>query len=184
MSIDMLEPTRDHSVSMGKANVLAIALMTPIAAALAVLFVARWGWPLLNRGIADFFSLRVAVPVIVVGIVVHELIHAIGWALASGRPLRAIAMGFQLRSLSPYAHPRDPMNVRDYRVGAAMPGLVLGILPAAVALAFGWPSLLVVGILFTIAAGGDALVLWLIRDVPGDKSVADHPTRAGCVVID
>jgi hypothetical protein len=76
------------------------------------------------------------------------------------------------------------MRVRDYRIGASMPGLVLGIIPASTAIAFGWPSLLVVGILFTIAAGGDALVLWLIRSVPGDKSVADHPTRAGCVVID
>jgi hypothetical protein len=180
----MIESTRDYSVSMGKANVLAIALMAPVAAALAALFIARWGWPLLNRGIADFFILRVAVPVIILGVVVHEVIHAIGWSLASGRPLRAIAMGFQLRSLSPYAHPRDPMNVRDYRIGAAMPGLVLGVLPAVVAIAFGRPVPLLVGVLFTIAAGGDALVLWLIRDVPGDKSVADHPTRAGCVVID
>jgi hypothetical protein len=180
----MSPATRDCSVSMSKANVLAIALMAPVAAALAALFIARWGWPLLNRGIADFFSLRVAVPVIIVGIFVHEVIHAIGWSLASGRPLRAIAMGFQLRSLSPYAHPRHPMRVRDYRIGAAMPGLVLGILPAVTAIAFGWPALLVFGVVFTIAAGGDALVLWLIRDVSRDKSVADHPTRAGCVVID
>jgi hypothetical protein len=184
MSIGMIESARDHSVSMGKANVLAIALMAPIAAGLAALFVARWGWPLLDRGIADFFTLRVAIPVIIVGIFVHEVIHAIGWSLASGRPLRAIDMGFQLRSLSPYAHPRDPMQAGDYRIGAALPGLVLGILPALVAIVFGWPALLVVGILFTIAAGGDALVLWLIRGVPSDKSVADHPTRAGCVVID
>jgi hypothetical protein len=180
----MPERTRDCSVSMGKANLLAIALMAPVVAALAALFIARWGWPLLNRGIADFFSLRVAVPVIIVGIFVHEAIHAIGWSLASGRPLRAIAMGFQLRSLSPYAHPRDPMLARDYRVGAAAPGLVLGILPAVVAIAFGWPVLFLVGVLFTIAAGGDALVLWLIRDVRGDKFVADHPTRAGCLVLD
>src|SRR5262249_8282506 len=142
------------------------------------------GWPLLNRGIADFFSLRVAVPVIIVGIFVHEAIHAIGWSLASGRPLRAIAMGFQLRSLSPYGDPRDRMQVRDYRIGAAMPGVVLGILPAVVAILLGWPTILVVGVLFTIAAGGDALVLWLLRGVPSEKSVADHPTRAGCVVID
>ncbi len=169
---------------MGKANVFAIALMAPLAAALTALFIARWGWPLLNRGISDFFDLRVAVPVIIAGIFVHEALHAVGWALASGRPMRAIAMGFQLRSLSPYAHPRDPMCARDYRIGAAMPGLVLGIIPAALAIMFGWPAILIVGILFTIAAGGDALVLWLIRDVPGDRLIADHPTRAGCIVLE
>jgi hypothetical protein len=180
----MPEPTRNHSVSMGKANVLAIAIMAPLAAAYAAVFIARWGWPLLNRGISDFFDLRVAVPVLIVGVFVHEVIHALAWSFASGRPLRAIAMGFQLRSLSPYAHPRDPMRVHDYRIGAVMPGLVLGIFPAVAAIVFGWPWLLIFGILFTIAAGGDALVLWLIRGVPGDKSVSDHPTRAGCVVLD
>jgi hypothetical protein len=169
---------------MGKANVLAIVFTGPIAAVLAALFIARWGWPLLNRGISDFFDLRIAIPILIVGVFLHEAIHAVAWSLASGRPLKAIAMGFQLRSLSPYASPRDPIGIRDYRLGAAMPGLVLGILPAALAIVFGWPWLLVFGVLFTIAAGGDALVLWLIRDVPGDKSVADHPTRAGCVVLD
>jgi hypothetical protein len=38
------------------------------------------------------------------------------------------------------------------------------------------------GLLFTFAAGGDALVLWLLRGVAPHRLVEDHPTRAGCFV--
>lgn len=174
----------DYSVSMGKANLLAIVLMAPVVAALATVFVVRWSWPLLDRGLSDFLDIRVAAPLIIVGIIVHEIIHAVTWAVASRRPFRAIAIGFQWRSLSPYAHPREPIEARAYRIGAAMPGLVLGLMPAAAAIALGRPVLLVFGLLFTIAAGGDALVLWLIRGVPPATLVRDHPTRAGCVVVE
>ncbi|HEY8256260.1 MAG TPA: DUF3267 domain-containing protein [Gemmatimonadales bacterium] len=176
--------TRDYSVSMGKANLLAIVLMAPLVATLAAVFVARWSWAVLDRGLSDFIDIRVAPPLIILGIVSHEIIHAVTWAVASRRPLSAIAIGFQWRSLSPYAHPRAPIGARAYRIGAAMPGLVLGLVPAVAAIALGRPLLLVFGLLFTIAAGGDALVLWLIRGVPPATLVRDHPTRAGCVVLE
>ena len=177
-------PSRDCSVSMGKANLLAVVLMAPLVWGLAALFAARWDWALFGRGLSEFLDVRVAVPSALLGIIAHEAIHAISWAVASRRPLSAIAVGFQWRSLTPYAHPRDPMGVRPYRIGAAMPGLVLGIVPAVAAIVLGWPTLLVFGLFFTVAAGGDALVLWLIRGVPAAKSVQDHPTRAGCIVLE
>ena len=37
---------------------------------------------------------------------------------------------------------------------------------------------------FLFTAGGDIVVLWLIRDVGAGKLVQDHPTRAGCRVLD
>lgn len=169
---------------MGKANLLAVILMAPLVGGLAALFAARWDWALVGRGLSEFFDVRVAVPSAILGIVAHEAIHVISWAVASRRPLSAIAVGMQWRSLAPYAHPRDPMGVRAYRIGAAMPGLVLGLLPAVAAIVLGRPFLLVFGLFFTIAAGGDALVLWLIRGVSPAKSVQDHPTRAGCIVLE
>jgi hypothetical protein len=169
---------------MGKANLLAVVLMSPLVGGLAALFAARWDWALVGHGLWEFFDVRVAVPSAVLGIIAHEAIHAISWAVASRRPLSAIAVGIQWRSLTPYAHPRDPMGVQPYRIGAAMPGLVLGIVPAVAAIVLGRPILLAFGLLFTIAAGGDALVLWLIRRVSPTKSVQDHPTRAGCIVLE
>jgi hypothetical protein len=40
------------------------------------------------------------------------------------------------------------------------------------------------GALFVLATGGDLLVLWVIRELPASALVEDHPTRAGCYVLD
>jgi hypothetical protein len=176
--------SRDLSVSMVKANVLAVLLTSPLLVALATVFAARWGWSLVGHGLFEFVNYRVAVPAAVLGILAHEVIHAVSWALASRRRLSDVAVGVQWRSITPYAHPRDPMAARPYRIGAVMPGLVLGVLPAVAAIILGWPTLLVFGLVFTMAAGGDLLVLWLIRGVAPSQLVQDHPTRAGCMVLE
>ena len=92
-------------------------------------------------------------------------------------------LGFQWKVLTPYAHCTVPMPARPYRIGAAVPGIALGIVPIAAATALGNGPLLAFGLFFLLAAGGDALILWLLRDVPGDRLVEDHPTRAGCYVL-
>jgi hypothetical protein len=55
--------------------------------------------------------------------------------------------------------------------------------PAGVAIALGEPLLMAWSLLFVLAAGGDFVVLWLIRRLPRDRLVQDHPTRAGCRVL-
>lgn len=52
-----------------------------------------------------------------------------------------------------------------YRLGAAIPGVVLGLLPSLVGIVTGNAPIMLFGLFFTFAAGGDALVLWLIRKV-------------------
>jgi hypothetical protein len=48
---------------------------------------------------------------------------------------------------------------------------------------FGNLWLVLLGGLFILAAGGDFLILWSIRGVDKDALVEDHPTRAGCYVL-
>jgi hypothetical protein len=76
------------------------------------------------------------------------------------------------------------LEINAYRVGAAMPAILLGILPSLAAILFGSGWWLAFGILFTLAAGGDMIVLWLLRNVESGKVVEDHPSRVGCLVIE
>ena len=78
----------------------------------------------------------------------------------------------------------EPMAAHAYRLGAAMPGLVLGVLPWLFGLATGNGPAFLFGLLFTIAALGDAMILWLLRGVAPEAQVIDHPSRAGCYVMD
>jgi hypothetical protein len=175
---------RDCSVSMLTANLLVLISAAPIAAALGLAYNLRWGGPSLARGMWTLLDPKVFLATVIPGILAHELIHAIAWSIAARRPLSAIRIGIRWRAVSPYAHPKEPMLVGPYRVGAVMPAVCLGFVPAGLAILLGWPPLMAWSLVFVLAAGGDFVVLWLLRGVPADRLVEDHPTRAGCHVLE
>jgi hypothetical protein len=179
-----METERDCTLSMFQANLLVFLSAGPIVAILALAYAARWGADSLERGVYQLLHPAVFLLSVGGGAVAHELIHALGWAWFARRPLSSIRIGFHWRGVSPYAHPKDPMPVGPYRAGALLPGLVLGLGPAAAAIALGWPALMAWSLVFTLAAGGDLIVLWLLRGVEAGRVVRDHPTRAGCEVLD
>ncbi len=174
---------RDLSVPMWKANLHALVTGLTPAAVLAATYFLLWG------GGADGTSgpgtvYATGFVMVVLGVVAHEAIHCLSWTYFGGKPLSAVKFGFQLKTLTPYAHLEEPVTARAYRIGTALPGLLLGVLPAlaGIATGSGWATFF--GLFFTFAAGGDALVLWLIRGVDGGALVEDHPTNAGCYVYE
>ena len=63
-----------------------------------------------------------------------------------------------------------------------MPSIILGLLPAIVAIYIGNFGLLLFGIFFTMAACGDFLVINLLRKENMKSFVQDHPSEAGCYI--
>jgi hypothetical protein len=183
MEAEFHDGSEERTASMVQANVAAIVGVLPGLTALAAGYGMAWGWGALGDGFNDliepfwrFFLL------FVVGVVVHEALHGIAWRLAGAAP-GSVRFGFQWKTLTPYAHSTAAMSARAYRIGAVTPGLVLGLAPALVGLAVGAGAAFWFGMLFTLAAGGDALILWLLRGVPGDRRVKDHPSKPGCLLL-
>lgn len=175
----------DLSISMGKVGVYSLIIVVPVAAILVYAFTFRWGFDRFKTGFdALFANFLIFLLVFFLGIIVHETIHGFTWMIFGKKPFSVIKFGFQLKTFTPYAHCTEPMRVNPYRIGAAMPGLLLGLLPALIGIFNGNGWLLAFGLLFTTAAGGDMLILWLIRNVSSDKLVEDHPTQAGCYILD
>jgi len=172
----------DRSVSVAEANLKRLGIALPLTVLLAVVYLGVWGLASLLGGIAAFARPASLILSFLLGVPLHELVHGLSWALFGRRPLRDVKFGFQLRSLTPYAHLRVPLPARAYRLGALMPALLLGFVPYLAGLALGNGWLLSFGLLYVFAAGGDLLVLWLLRDIPGGAWVEDHPSRAGCLV--
>lgn len=173
----------DRSISMAVANGYALAFVVPAVVVLLGGFFALWGWrPLYAATDAVLGNLLIGLGVLAAGVVAHEMLHVWAWRLAGRVPAETVRLGFQWKTLTPYAHCSVPMPARAYRIGAAAPGVVLGLLPALAGLALGHGALFLFGLLFTLAAGGDAVILWLLRDVPPERLVKDHPSRAGCLV--
>jgi hypothetical protein len=179
----LTQPGEDHSISLARANVLTLAIAVPLVGLMLIVYrlLAPEGAGLALGG--TFGSALTFLALVVVGILAHEGIHGLAWAWVGRFPPRRIRFGFQASTLTPYAHALDPMPVRAYRLGALLPCLLLGLVPFAAGTASGSASLALYGMIFTFAAGGDLLVLWLIRGVDARARVLDHPSRAGCIVL-
>jgi hypothetical protein len=163
------------------ANLYGLFLGAIPALLLTLFFYFLWGWAPLASGLSIVFSLPALLLLLIAGTVAHELLHAVGWIVWGRKSWRVVRFGFAWRYLTPYAHCREPLPARAYRWGTVLPGLLLGVLPAIAALGSGSGVLAGLGFFFTLAAGGDFLILWLLRAVPAEAQVEDHPTRAGCI---
>ncbi len=120
---------------------------------------------------------------VVAGILLHELLHGIGWVIFGGKSFRSLQFGVLWKYLSPYAHCKEPVKVRGYRAGIILPGVIVGILPGIygiVAGQFGW---VLFGIIFTWGAIADFVMWWILRKLPPDSQVIDHPEKVGCYVL-
>lgn len=184
MEADALPPgTEARTASVAQANVAALVGVLPVLAILVVAYGLVWGWGALGQGGLDLIDpFWRFLLIFVVGVLAHEVLHGVAWRLAGAMP-GSISLGFQWKTLTPYAHSDAPMTARAYRIGAVTPGVVLGVIPALVGLGVGAGAVFWFGIFFTLAAGGDALILWLLRGVASDRLVADHPSAPGCLVL-
>ena len=176
----MTETKRDVSISMSDASLKAMLLVVPMAILQVIPFF--WLHPSFTLPAGTYITIFGFL--LIFGILVHELIHMFAWMLFAKKPLKAFKLGFQWKALMPYAHCKEPMDIRPYRIGAFAPGLVLGILPWLISLFTGDILLMAYGFLYTVAASGDFLILWLIRKIKPNTLVEDHPTNAGCYVIE
>jgi hypothetical protein len=118
-----------------------------------------------------------------VGIVLHELLHGLGWVVFGRKSLRSLQFGVMWKYLAPYAHCNEPVKVSAYRVGIILPGIVIGIIPGIYGLITGHLGWIIFGILFTWGAIADFIMWWILRKLAPDDLVIDHPKEVGCYVL-
>jgi hypothetical protein len=174
---------KDVSIPVEQAYGRMLALVVPLLVALVAVYVAVWGWEALVQGFRQFTRWTSLIPALIVGVPLHEVIHGLAWAAFGRKPLKAVKFGFQVKTLTPYAHLPLPIRAGAYRWGAAMPALVLGLLPCLIGLGTGLGWFAMFGLFYLLAAGGDLVVLWVMRSLPASALVEDHPSRAGCLVV-
>jgi hypothetical protein len=171
----------EATLTPAQVNLASVPLSLLILVACALPYLLLWGPASLGAGFSQIGLWFI--PVFILGVVVHELLHGLGWLWWGKLAPADIKFGFHWKVLMPYAHARTPMGVRAYRWGAALPGIVTGGLPALAGLVLGQPVLLIMGTIFVLAAVGDLMILWAIRKLPITARVLDHPTLPGCLVL-
>lgn len=172
------------ATSVGKAQLLSLPVSAAIVVVLAVPYWLLHGGEQLGQ-ISHFFENWPSfLMVIALGVIIHEALHGLTWAISDNGSLKNVKFGFQLKTVTPYAHIAEPIPARTYRLGAAMPLIVLGLIPYLISMtiANGW--LLGFSLLFSVAAAGDILLLWLTRHVEPGRLLQDHPSKMGCTVVE
>jgi hypothetical protein len=170
-------------MSVARANLVAL-LWLPLSAALAALpFLLLWGTDRLAASPPRLPPLLLGLALMAFLVLLHELLHAVGFLLFGRAPRTEVRLGFQRRTLTPFASCRVPVTASAYRVAGLLPAAVLGGLPVIAAWVVGSGTLLLWGWLMLALAGGDVAAVWAMRAVRGDAMVVDDAERVGCRVM-
>ena len=171
------------TVNILKANIFAIVLLLIVAVISIALYVLRFDD--LFNGFSTIGNI-VFLLVFLALVVVHELIHGIGWAIST-KTFKVIDFGIMRDSLTPYCTCSQPLSKKQYILGAILPLITLGIVPMIIGYLIGSFYTLIMGVMMTSSAAGDILI---IRKILKYKSNAkdivymDHPTEAGGVIFE
>lgn len=181
------------TVSVAEANNLGLLIILPVL----VLYISIFYYTNPNErtltNISKFISQSIDIygswvystvflTIIISGIIVHELIHGVCWALYAKKGFKSISFGIVWQFINPYCHCKEPLKLKNYIFGALMPGFLLGLLPTIYAIIFNHIYLFIFDCFFTIAAGGDLLMVYILRKESIDTLVQDHPTEPGCYI--
>jgi len=170
------------TISLKKAMLMAIVLWLIYSTLSSVLFSLRYS-------VSQRLSLRdyiIMLPIILVLIVVHELVHGITWRFLV-QDKKSIEFGFTPQRMTPYCTCSEPLSRSKYVLGGIMPFLVLGVLLTVIAIFTGSKFLLTLASLNVFGAGGDLTVLiklFLYKSSAKEMVILDHPTDCGCLIFE
>lgn len=176
---------KKEKITINLASAQAIALLVLVAALVlfGLPFFLLWKNEFSFEGSTFYKNPWMIFMSLIFGIIVHELIHGLTWMLFIKNGFRSIKFGILWKMLTPYCHCKEPLRLKHYVIGALMPSIILGFIPATVALVTGNFDWLAFGIVFIMAAAGDFMIVHSLRKENLNSFVLDHPTEGGCYVF-
>lgn len=167
---------KDVTISSGKAMILGVVYALPFIIIVGLLYrfiLIERAYLLKISGLSFYIMLGA---IIVASVVIHELLHGIGWAVSSGKGWKVVR--FNINAMMPSCACKTALKKKAYLIGVLAPFVVLGL--GSILFVFIYPgtiSLLTMMVNFT-AAGADILIaVKLLKEK--DVLIADHPTEAG-----
>lgn len=176
---------KELTIGVVMANVMALLIMIPVIDLIfRVYSKINGGFEIITEGFMDIIIFLI---ILILLITFHELIHGITWAIYSNNHFRDIEFGVIWSMLTPYCTCKSELTRKQYILGAIMPTIILGIIPAFVAIIFQIDILLLHSLLMILAGGGDVIIvskLLLHREKGKESMYLDHPYKCGVVVFE
>lgn len=167
----------EYTMNYRKVTIYSLFLLVPVMAVFVLPFILVWGVAFFH-GIGRW-ELNCFLLILLAGMPLHEFLHGATWAMFANSGLKSIKFGVEWKYLMPYCHCVEPLKLKQYALGAAMPLLVMGIMPAVLGIAMGIGWLLFFGVFSIAAAGADIISLFMMRKLNRNDTVFDHPQKMG-----
>ncbi len=127
--------------------------------------------------VISFFS------IIFFGGILHELIHAIFFAVFNKRGWKMIKFGVKIKLLALYCHCSEPISVKHYRIVAVMPLLFLVGITLILFLVTQYFWFILLSFLFCFTSSGDLILLFTLRKLSKETLIKDHHSEVGYIYI-
>ena len=171
---------KDVTITSAKAMILGVFYALPPVIILGLLyrFLLIERAYLLEVSGLSFYIIFIAI--IAISVVIHELLHGAGWAVASGKGWNVVR--FNMNAMMPSCACKVALEKKSYLVGVLTPFIVLGF--GSVLFIFIYPgtvSFLTMVVNF-VSAGADLVIACNVLK-ERDVLIADHPKEAGYIAF-
>lgn len=174
----------DLTIGVVKANILAVIIAIPVIILMVVIYLAVNPPQSMLGGRLNL----VFTPLIFILLtVLHELIHGATWAIFAKEHFKSISFGVIWAMLTPYCTCNELLKKWQYIIGAIMPTIFVGFLPAVFAILYHNPTLLFISMIMVAGGGCDAIIaakLLMYRPKSIESMYMDHPYECGMVVFE
>jgi len=191
---------KEYTLSGRQANLYGLLFIIPVLLVDTVPYLLIWcergrgwaeGWlslihrnmPIIQQVVDAPLWLLLLPMAFLAGIVLHVLMHGIVMAAFAKNGWKSVSFGFNVQAFAPYTHCNEPLSPNAYRLTLVMPGILLGDVPVLISWFTGNILFLFFGILFTLCAAGNIIIVWLSRNIT-DGKLQDHPEKIGFVHIE
>ena len=169
----------EYTISIERANIVAMIMAVPVVLIMALPYYFIWHGNIFHALSSSWWIFLLSLPV---GIILHEGLHGITWAIFAKGGFRSIKFGIKWEYFTPYCHCDKPLRVWQYFLGAVMPLVVMGIIPWILGTIIGNELVVFFAMFYTWAAGGDIQAIWVMRRFSANDLVSDHPEELGFIV--
>ena len=178
----------DLTIGVVKANILAVIIAIPVIILMVVIYLAvNPPQSMLGGRLNLAFAPLIIFPSFILLTVLHELIHGATWAIFAKEHFKSISFGVIWAMLTPYCTCNELLKKWQYIIGAIMPTIFVGFLPAVFAILYHNPTLLFISMIMVAGGGGDAIIaakLLMYRPKSIECMYMDHPYECGMVVFE
>lgn len=172
-------------ISLNKANLFGFIIFLFTSTFFSLLFFSLWNFEILVTGVENFiFNLLITIPVLIISIIFHEILHALIIIIIGKIKLKYIKAGFKVNLGIPYIHCSKPIDAFVYKLSLLAPLISLGILPLIYSFYSGNSWFLVYSIIFITGSSGDFLIFMKIRKVKNNIKILDHEELPGCYILE